>query len=293
MRVTESLLFGQLTQNVDSSSSNFQSLQQELATGKRINQPSDDPSGTNQALTIRSILVDINQYKTDANSASSFLSFSDSQLNSVTALVQQARTIAVGAANTATQTPTSLAAMGTQIQSIIDQVTNIANSEYAGRHIFSGQQTKTDPYTVGDATHTYHGDTGALNATIGKSTTVQINTPGSQVFQAQFAALEQLKTDIAAGNGAAISTNDLPAIDNGLNVINQTRGTIGARLNEVSDTVSRLGTTQINYQNQLSSIEDVDIASVYAQMQIAQNTYQASLVTTQKALQYSLANYLQ
>ncbi len=292
MRVTEGLLLNQLTSNVDTSSSSYQTIQQQLATGKKILQPSDDPSGTNQALTIRAILVNINQYQTDANSATSFMSDADSQLNSVTTLVQQARTIAVAAANGATQNADSSAAYASQIQSVIDQITTIANSDFAGEKLFAGTQTQTNPFTPGDATHAYHGDNGNLTATIGDNNVITTNVNGEQVFGPVFSALEQLKTDITTNNANAISNTDLPAIDSSLSGISQSRAVIGSKVNQISDTLTRLSTTQATYQNNLSSVEDVDLASTFASLQVAQNVYQASLVATQKALSLSLAQYL-
>ena len=293
MRVTESLIYNQLNNDVNTSTNNYTVLEQELATGKQINEPSDNPAGASQAMTIRALLVNINQYQTDNSDAQSYLQYSDSQLNSVETLVQQARTIAVAAANGGTETADQQTAYSQQIQSIIGQLTTLANSEYNGQYIFSGQQTGTAPYTAGDATHTYNGDEGALTATIGQNSTVQINTPGDQIFQPQFAALEQLNTDIKAGNFTAISNTDLGSIDAGLSTINNVRSGIGTSVDSLQSNATALTNTQQNYQTSLASVEDANIATVYTQLQVAQNVYQASLVATSKAVQYTLAQYLQ
>jgi flagellar hook-associated protein 3 FlgL len=293
MRVTESMLLGQLVNNVDTSSSSYQNLQQQLATGRKINNPSDDPTGASQAMSIRSVLVNIAQYQSNATGATSVMQYTDSQLQVVDNLVQQARTIAVSAANGGTQDASTEQANTAQINSIISQLTTIANSDFNGQKIFSGQQTTTNAFTPGDNTFTYNGDDNAITATIGNGTTVQTNIPGDKIFSPIFTALSQLSTDISSNNATAISNNDLPAIDTSLTAVNTSRATLGVNMDSVQTTVNMLGTTQQNYQTSLAGLEDVDIASVYAQLQVAQNTYQASLVATQKALQYSLATYIQ
>ncbi|MDQ2686656.1 MAG: flagellar biosynthesis protein FlgL, partial [Armatimonadota bacterium] len=73
---------------------------------------------------------------------------------------------------------------------------------------------------------------------------------------------------------------------------NSTRATVGAKMNEVDSTKQRLTRAQGDYQNAVSNVEDVDLATAYVQLQSAQNVYQASLVTTSKAFQHSLSDYL-
>ena len=292
MRVTDSLLLNGLTANVQTSSSNFELLQQELSTGRRINQPSDDPAGTEQALTLQATLDGITQQQRDVTSATSFLNYTDSQLNSVNTLAQQARTIAVAAASGGTQSPGSLQAYATQVDSIITQLVTLANSSLGGRYIFSGTQTKTPPYQQNDPTHAYSGDTGSVTATLGNNTTIALNTPGNQVFTPLLTELETLKTNITAGNSSTISNNDLHALDSAAATISQAQATVGAATNQVTDVSTRLGRAQIDTTNTLSSLEDADLATVYTNLQVAQNVYQASLVATQGAFKYSLADYI-
>jgi flagellar hook-associated protein 3 FlgL len=244
-------------------------------------------------MSLRALLVNINQYQTNNSSAQSYLQYTDSQLNSVDTLMQQARTIAVAAANGGTETTEQQATYAQQIQAIISQVTNVANTQYNGKYIFSGQQTATAPYTAGDATYTYHGDENSLTATVGQNSSVQVNTPGDQIFQPQFTALQQLSTDITAGNFSAISNTDLGAIDAGLTTVNNTRSVIGTNIDMLQANATTLTSTQQNYQTSLAGVEDANIATVFTQLQLAQNVYQASLVATSKAVQYSLAQYIQ
>jgi flagellar hook-associated protein 3 FlgL len=292
MRVTVSSMYNQLTANVSDSTNNYQQLQQELSTGKQINEPSDNPSGESQVMTINGLLVDLGQYTTDANAANTSLQYTDSQLNSVQELMQQAQTVATTAANGGTQDSETQQANVAQINSIITQLTTLANSTYEGHYIFSGTKTSVAPYTAGDSTFTYHGNDQYMTSTIGQNTTVNTNVPGDQVFASAFTALTQLATDMTSNDSSAISNTDLPAVQASLSDVTQTRAGLGVTIDQLNDTVTRLNTVQTTYTGNLSNIQDVDIATVYAQLQVAQNVYQSSLVATSKAMQYSLADYL-
>ncbi|HEY3329112.1 MAG TPA: flagellar hook-associated protein FlgL [Capsulimonadaceae bacterium] len=292
MRITEALMTENLISNTGSSSASYNNTLNQLSSGKRINQASDDPAGTAKALALQGMISDMDQYSRNSDSAKSFLQYSDSQLGSVTNLIQQARQVAVAAANGATGDSTTQAAYSAQVDAIINQITQLANSDINGRRLFSGTATNTDAFDASDATHAYKGNSGALNAQIAPGVSLQINTPGDSVFSGIFSSLEALKSDIQNGNYTSISNNGIAGMDSSLNAVLTTRATIGNKLNQVSDTADRIQTSQLSLQDQLSTVEDVDLATTYANLQLAQNVYQASLSATSKALQYSLVDYI-
>ena len=130
-----------------------------------------------------------------------------------------------------------------------------------------------------------------MTATVGPSQEMQINTPGSAVFAPIFSALQTLQTDITSGSGTKISS-DLTGIDTANDNLSQVRANIGSNVNQLSDINSRLGTVTGDLQNQLSSVQNADIAQVYTQLQTDQNVYQASLEATAESFKYSLADYI-
>ena len=132
-----------------------------------------------------------------------------------------------------------------------------------------------------------------MNATIGAGQSMQINVPGDQVFQPVFAALQTLNADLTSGNTSNIAANDISGIDTASNTVNQTRAVIGSKLDQLTNTTSQLQDAQVNYQNQMSNIEDIDLPTAYTEFQQAQNVYQASLVATTQAMKLSLVDYIQ
>jgi flagellar hook-associated protein 3 FlgL len=293
MRITNSLEFGNLQQNIETSLENLNTVQEQISTGKKLTKFADDPAGASQSLSLRSALADNTQYQRDADSAKSYLSAADSALSSVNTIIQSARQIAVQGANSS-QSPDSLTALSRQVDGIIQQVTQLANTDLHGTYLFGGTQTKTPPY---DAAQNYQGNAQPLSAGIGPGYSIQTSTVGSDVFGPAFAALQSLKqhlSDAATGTAGALDgiSSDITKVDSGLTAINAAQAIIGAKSDEVNTVKQQLTRAQTGYESSISNIEDVDLASAYVQLQSAQNVYQASLATTAKAAQYSLTDYL-
>lgn len=287
MRITDSLKYDMLSQNVSDSLSNLNGVQQQISTGKKLTTFSDDPAGASQSLALRSALADNAQYQRDAGQATSFLKATDGALSDASAILQSARQIAVQGANS-DQSPDSLAALSSQVDGLTQQLTQVANSDLHGKYLFGGTNTTTPPY---DASQNYTGNGGAVTATIGPNYAVQLNTPGSAAFGPAFAALKTLKADLTAGNVSAIST-DIAGVDAGLSAVSTAQAATGAKTNQVDAVTQRLTRSQNDLTDAVSGIEDVNLATAYVQLQSAQNVYQASLATTAKAFQYSLSDYL-
>jgi len=293
MRITNSLQYTSLQTNIETSLENLNTVQRQISTGKKLTDFADDPSGASESLSLRSALADNTQYQRDADSAKSYLSAADSALSSVNTIIQSARQIAIQGAN-ASQSPDSLKALSRQVDGIIAQVTQLANTDLHGTYLFGGTQTKTPPF---DAGQNYQGNAQPLSTRIGPGYSIQTSAVGSAVFGPAFAALQSLKqhlTDAAAGSAGALGnvSSDITQIDSGLTAINAAQSTVGAKSSEVESVKQQLTRAQNGYEDAISNIEDVDLATAYVQLQSAQNIYQASLSTTAKAFQYSLADYL-
>ena len=145
MRVTDSMRTTFWQSNIDSNLTNLTSVQRELATGKQINQPSDDPAGAAEAMAIGQSMVENNQYQRNVTAAQSTLSATSGALSSVSNILLTARQIASqGANSTDTSNYTALAS---QIDALTNQLISVSNTSIGGKYIFSGTQTDKPPYT--------------------------------------------------------------------------------------------------------------------------------------------------
>jgi len=72
---------------------------QEIASGKKLRVPSDNPSDTVRLLQFQNLEDNVEQFKSNINQGRNFLENSESTLQSVNSLLQRTRELAVRGAN--------------------------------------------------------------------------------------------------------------------------------------------------------------------------------------------------
>jgi flagellar hook-associated protein 3 FlgL len=182
--------------------------------------------------------------------------------------------------------------MAQELDQIADSVKTIANTQYAGRYIFSGAATQTAPFTVGGA-DTYLGDTAVISREIGQNIQVPVNVTGDTVVSPLLAAIRQAAIDLRAGGTPAnLSTTDLQAMDAATDAIQTTRSSVGARVNRLSAAEDRLQQLELAQTQQLSDTEDADVAQTMIDYSTQSAVYQAALKSGSQLIQPSLLDFL-
>src|SRR5436853_3665168 len=93
-RVSNTLKVNVATQSLAGIQANLLDVQNQLATGKKLNAPSDDPASAAIALELHKTLERRQGYLTNVQQASTNLGEVDSTLGDMTGLLQQAQQIA-------------------------------------------------------------------------------------------------------------------------------------------------------------------------------------------------------
>lgn len=291
-RVTQRMLTQRSLADVNGGLARMAAVQQQMATGKKINVPSDSPTGTTTAMRIRSSLADQNQYSRNAQDGLAWLTTVDSTLQGITSQVQRAKTLALQGANTGSMSQTSLNAIAAEIQQIRGSVLQQANATYLGRPVFGGTTSGGAAY---DATGTYVGDSGVVNRRVGNGVQVQVNQDATATFGADgsnlFNHLDALYTALTTGNQAGITQgiNDMSA---DLDRLSGAAASEGARMNRINQANTLASNAQLSLQSSLSDVEDVDLAQATIDLQTQQTAYQAALAATSKTIQPSLLDFL-
>ena len=296
MRISTNMMLNDTLNNVETSYQNYVDAQQSLATGKKLNQPSDDPAGTSQALSLEESLGQLTQYVQNMNTANSFMENTDTALASVTNLIQQARSLAVQSASD-TVSNAQRQNLAYQINTIIQQIGALGNSKDGSRYLFGGQKATTPPFTGSNGTFVYQGGTvsnGNANLTvdIAQGESIVTNVTGDQVFTGVLSTLTQLSNDMTNNNLTAISNTDLTNLDSSLSSVTQARAMLGANVQRINSSLQRNSAVQENFTNLLSQIQDVDISQAAVRLQSSQLAYQAALTATSKGFQQSLLDYI-
>jgi flagellar hook-associated protein 3 FlgL len=291
MRVTEGSAVAAALLGVQTTSSKLAQLQSQMASGRLITQPSDDPAGTASALALRGQLQRSNQYTSNASDGIGWLSAADTAFSSTTTQLQKVRTLVLQGLNTGANTGSSNSAIADEVDQIRTSVLALANTTYSGRPLFGGTTSGSVAF---DSAGAYVGDAGTINRTIGPNSTATVNSTGTDVYGANgsnlFNVLATISNDLRS-NSANLGA-DLNTLDASMATISAAQGQEGAIYQRVQSAQIVSAASQLSIKTQLSSLQDTDLASMAVQVTTANTAYQAALATTAKVQSVSLLDFL-
>ena len=190
MRVTQSMEQAQFLSALNQLESNISTTQDGISSGLAFSTASQDPVGAGLVAGYNQVLAQSQQYTSNGNSATGSLNTEDSALTQLQNQLQSLRDLALEA-NNATESPSDLSAIATQVQQIQQSILSVANTQDGtGTYIFAGYSTQTQPFAQSTSGATYSGDQGQRQVQIGAGQTVVVGDNGNLVFN-------QVKT----GNG--------------------------------------------------------------------------------------------
>jgi len=186
MRVSTPQIFRQGTNAILDQQAGLGKTQLQLATGKRIVSPSDDPAASAQVLDLTQALGTTRQYQWNADAAKTRLGLEEYALTSVADLLQRVRTLVVQTSNTGTLSNADHKAIANEVQQRLGELLNLANTRDANsEYIFAGYQGRVQPFASNNAGgFVYNGDQGSRYLQVGPTTQVAIGDSGMDVFQA-------------------------------------------------------------------------------------------------------------
>jgi flagellar hook-associated protein 3 FlgL len=294
MRITQNMMSRGLLEDLQNVTTRLSRTQQKLSSGKELTAPSDDPFATSRALQLRADLAQNQQYQRNVDEANAWQSTADTALSKVGDIVLRARDLVVqGASDTVGST--ARASIAAEITQLIDSVKSEGNAKYAGRFIFSGSATLTQPYQMG-ASDAYAGNSEVAKREIGPGVQIDLNQPGVNVFgDASGGLLQTLRTivgDLQSNNGAALQNADLKALDAAHDTLTVSRAVVGASQNRLDTATSRLQEFEQSTTLMLSNTEDADMAKTLVDFSTQQAVYQSALKSGAQIIQPSLMDFL-
>lgn len=294
MRVTDQMLIDSVLRGLNLSKQQMMVLEQAMATGKRLLRPSDDPVALSSALSLRARLDEDDQHLRNIDSAKAWLEATDQALAGLSHVVERARTLALSGASQ-TMGPGELQAMATEVDQLLQDALQLANSEQDNQYLFAGLKTATTPFTLNEGspdTVTYNGDSGQMLRQTDQNTAIAVNVTGEGPLLDLFNVLIGLRDDLEAGDSTQIGSVGIESLDSVLDSISSLRGRVGAKISGLEVTAQRINDFKTTLQSLLSKAEDTDMAEAALELASAQNAYQAVLVVGSAVIQSSLADFL-
>lgn len=142
MRITNTMMTNNMLLNINRNRTTMSLYEQQLSTGKVIQKPSEDPIVAVRALKFRTNVKELDQFKSNAEDASSWASVTEQAVTNVTDIAKRIRDLSVQA-TTDVMNIENRKNVITEIDELMEQFKMETNASYAGRHIFSGYQTDT------------------------------------------------------------------------------------------------------------------------------------------------------
>ena len=272
-------------------------LQNQIATGQRITNPSDDPAAIARVLRLQGEKREIQQFSRNHDRAMNVSQSSFAAIKSLKESSDRAGEIAV--LGVGTSGADALAAYAKEADQMIEHTLQTANTKYSGEHLFGGTKSDTAPFAAtrdaaGRITGiTYNGAAAGAEIRISEGAKLSPFTTGAENQKlADFVNnLVSLRDALESGTGAAVQAVR-PSLETSENDFLITLSGIGAKQTRLEADKAQ-NESRFQELDRLSAAEtDVDLPSTVVQLTNAQTAYQAALQSGSKILSMSLLDYI-
>ena len=279
-------------------------LQEQLASGKSLNRPSDSPIQTVEAMQYRSEIRRSDQFLRNANDGLNWLGMADNTLTSMLSVGGRVRELVLQGMNGSTD-DVQRGSIAEEMQSLRDTLVGQANTKYLDRPIFAGNGAGATAYNAAGVF--LHPDAvgDEIERRVGPNQKVRVNLTGPEVFGAGnspagaggagnsgnlFQILDQIVYDLR--NEPGNLSNSLQAFDTQLVTMQNQLGAVGARYNQVDGMKARAEDQQVTMKNGLSEVENIDLPKTIVDLQLQEIAYKSALSATSRVIQPSLLDFL-
>jgi flagellar hook-associated protein 3 FlgL len=182
MRISSNTLYDSNVASLNQQQTQLLKTQQQVSSGRRVLTPADDPVAAARILDIAQADAMNSQYASNRTTARHTVSLAESTLQGVTTLIEDVRTALVSAGNSS-MTDAERQAVATNLSGRLEELIGLANStDGTGNYLFSGFQSKTQPFTNTAAGMGYFGDDGTRMVQVSSSRQMASSDSGADIF---------------------------------------------------------------------------------------------------------------
>lgn len=330
MRVSENTNFELVRETLQRSKGRMEGLQNQTATMKKLNKPSDDPISAAKILEIRTDKVNNEQFQVSAKLAEAFLSNSEQAISELADIIVRAKEIAIQQSSSASSNDETRIAVAEEVAQMYQQAINVGNRRVGEKYLFGGYKTNVPPVSMEGK---YLGDSGQMTVEIGRDVFVSMNVPGNEVFNTVgkvevrgtqpedlydqsgekkvrspasdenlnnaprnenvnvFDELMNLRIGLLTGDTDTIRQT-LDRFDQIYSRLNSTRARVGSRINGIQNISQSLDRQNITQATLSSHLEDADMARVVGDLAREETIFRSALQSSQRLIQPSLLDFL-
>ena len=299
MRVSTNMIYDQGVRALQMQSAALLYTGQQIATGRKILTPADDPVASARALDVTQSRSVNQQFITNQGYAEDALRLVEGQLGGATDIIQYARERALAAGNPALS-DADRKSIATDLRAQFDAMLAIANTRDAnGDYLFAGYKSDTAPFQKNPATMTatYDGDQGTRTMQVSSARFMPVSFAGEAVFgagnESVFKVLGDFIGALEAGGpvSGAVSTA-LYELDNSLDKVLTAVAQVGSQRLEVEQLGFIGSDLDLQYATTLSNLQDLDYNEAISRLTQQQTYLQAAQQSFLKTTSLSLFNFL-
>lgn len=276
----------------------------QLSTGQRISAPSDDAPAMQRILNLRTEKKQNQQFYRNATDGLEVSKVTFSSLDQIKDLVVRSSELAAGVNGVTSEQ--EFKAKAAEIDQLIQQGLNVANTKLRGNYLFSGDSNSTIPFTQTPSSGkiqavTYQGSTSESKIHIGEGESASITVGSSADENKAIATTLNKLIDIrnAMSSAPSAGTTKASAVMNLRDDLADQEDTILSALSRAGTIQYRLETVQkdleLRYESSeklISTDADVDFAEATVRLNRSQMAYQAAIQSGAKIQNNSLLDYL-
>jgi flagellar hook-associated protein 3 FlgL len=330
MRITHRYIADNLLNSLQGNLSRLARYQEQMATGKRMLRPSDDPKMLGELMKIKSTLSYNEQYDTNIDDGLSYLEMSDVSMGTLGDILSKALEYTIQAAND-TYAPEDRKALAKQIDKMIDQVVDLANSTVGGKYIYAGMKNGSRPFERVNSNDTdpyndkiiFMGDSNPVMREVAAGVSYRVDAPGVKIDDddpmgvfgqsiesnnGEYTIFKYDSSNNATGigifrvlfdlrdrlenNEASKLQDSIKEIQTATDELLSQRVAVGARYQHFESLKTQMLDQDVKLTQSLDNIEAADIARLSIEYSRQQLAYNASLAVGAGIMQTSLLNFL-
>ena len=303
MRITSNTYTDLVLNSSQAAQQRLATLQQQISSGNTVQNPSDDPLTYGEAAQTQDQLAQLTGFTQAAQQATTMTAQNNQAMTNLHQVVAQAGEY-LASVNTS-MTSSQLQDIGTEVGSLVTQLTSLVNQKSAdGTYLFGGTSNQA-PITASGAYNTAtNGNETTIEVQAGNPVTVGIaaghagppavngflfdSTSGTDVL----AALKQAQTDFNSGNTTALLGTDTAAVNKALNLVSSYVGSTAANMAAVQTATTSLQQQTVSTQNSLNALTQTNLPNASIQLQQLEMQYQSTLESGTRIMNLSILNYM-
>lgn len=274
--------------------------QNELITGKRLFDVSDDPDQVADLLQVRAGLAETAQHKFNLGRIRTEVDSAERALDSAVNVMERARVLASRGASTA-NTAQTRRVLAAEAAALVEQLVIISSTRVEGRHIFAGDLDQTVPYiydeTLPFLVSSYGGSKSTRQAIHPGGTTFAISKSADEIFdnpdatRNAFGAIRGLRDALLNNDQVGIteSINNIQTATEHMNIMQAFYGVVQGRVQHANDFAHK---AELRLSTQLAGIEDADLISASVRLQRATTESESALLAKARSNRQNLFDYL-